>query len=83
MLTALAFAVWMTFFDQNDLISMRQKKADLKAASRNIEYMNQEIARMEKEHSDLLTNRQKLEQFARENYRMKKDNEDVYVIDRK
>lgn len=81
-LTALAFAVWMFFFDQNDFRSMQQRKQELQDTKDNIAYLNKEIAGMEKDHEEMVGNPQRLEQYAREQYLMKRDNEDVYVIEK-
>lgn len=81
-LTALAFSVWMFFFDQNDFRSMQQRKQELQSTKDNIAYLNNEIARMEKDHEEMIGNPQRLEQYAREQYLMKRDNEDVYVIEK-
>ena len=81
-LTALAFGVWMFFFDQNDFRSMQQRKQELQSTKDNIAYLNNEIARMEKDHEEMVGNPQRLEQYAREQYMMKRDNEDVYVIEK-
>lgn len=81
-LTALAFGVWMFFFDQNDFRSMQQRKQELQNTKDNIAYLNNEIARMEKDHEEMIGNPQRLEQYAREQYLMKRDNEDVYVIEK-
>lgn len=81
-LTALAFGVWMFFFDQNDFRSMQQRKQELQSIKDNIAYLNNEIARMEKDHEEMIGNPQRLEQYAREQYLMKRDNEDVYVIEK-
>jgi cell division protein DivIC len=83
LLSAVAFAIWMLFFDQNDWMTMQQRKKELKATNDNIAYLNGEVARMEKEHTDLVTNPKKLEQFARENFRMKRDDEDLFVVEKK
>jgi len=80
LLTLLVFAVWMSYFDQNDYFAQRAQKQELKDVNDNIAYLNKEIARLETEKKELENDPQKLEQFAREQYRMKKDNEDVYVI---
>ena len=82
LLTGIAFLAWMTFFDQNDLMSMRERKQNLQNTKDNIAYLDAEIARMEKEHAEMVGDPQKLEQYARENFRMKRDNEDVYIIER-
>ena len=81
-LTALAFGVWMFFFDQNDFRSMQQRKQELQDTKDNIAYLNKEIAGMEKDHEEMVGNPQRLEQYAREQYLMKRDNEDVYVIEK-
>lgn len=81
-LTAMAFGVWMFFFDQNDFRSMQQRKQELQSTKDNIAYLNNEIARMEKDHEEMIGNPQRLEQYAREQYLMKRDNEDVYVIEK-
>jgi cell division protein DivIC len=83
LLTALIFGVWMTWFDQNDFGSQRERAKNLKDTKDNIAYLQKEIAGMEKEHYDLTNDPEKLERFAREEYKMKRDNEDIYVIDRK
>lgn len=81
-LTAIAFGVWMFFFDQNDIRSMQERKQELQDTKDNIAYLNNEIAKMEREHDDMIGSPQKLEQYAREQYLMKRDNEDVYVIEK-
>ncbi len=81
-ITALIFAVWMMFFDQNDYKSQRQRKHDLQTTRDGIAYLNEEIAGMEKEHAGLISDPAKLEQYAREHYHMKKDNEDLFVIEK-
>lgn len=81
-LTAVAFALWMLFFDQNDIISMKERRQELQSTKDHIAYLNGEIARMEKEQEEITGNPQKLEQYAREQYHLKRDNEDVYIIEK-
>ncbi|MEI8279323.1 MAG: septum formation initiator family protein [Bacteroidota bacterium] len=83
LLTAVAFFVWMYFFDQNDWMSQQQRNKELMDTKDNIKYLNQEIGRMQKEYDNITTNPQKLEEFARQRYRMKHDSEDLYVIEKK
>lgn len=80
-LTGIAFALWMAYFDQNDWQSISKKRKELDETGSNIAYLNREISRMEKEHYQMSSDPQKLEQYAREQYRMKKDNEDLYIIE--
>ncbi|RYZ56126.1 MAG: septum formation initiator family protein [Sphingobacteriales bacterium] len=82
LLTGLAFAVWMIYFDQNNWSAQEERKKELKGTERNIAYLEQEISRMEKEHRALVTDPERLEQYAREHYKMKRDTEDLYIIER-
>jgi len=79
-LTILFLAVWVSFFDKNDLISQRQLTNQLKELEAEKQYYSDEIAKSKKEIQELETNEASLEKFAREKYLMKKDNEDVFVI---
>jgi len=81
LLTALAFAVWMFFFDQNDFFTQRDRRDRLRETEDNIRYLRAGIADMEQEYHALHNDPGKLEQYARERYRMKRDNEDVYVVE--
>ena len=81
LITAVAFAVWMIFLDENNWASQEEQKKELREADRNIAYLNTQIATMEKDYHELTTNRRRIEQYARERYRMKKDNEDLYIIE--
>ncbi|MBX2906304.1 MAG: septum formation initiator family protein [Taibaiella sp.] len=81
------FVLWVAFFDQNDWMTLRDRKQELNTVKGNIAYLQGEIKTMSAEKKALvadaagnLNDPQKLEQYAREQYRMKHDNEDVYVI---
>ena len=82
LVTGIAFAAWMVFFDQNNWTAQKERNNALKDTERNIAYLNEEIADMEKEFLELTTNPERLEQYAREKYKMKKDNEDIYIVER-
>ena len=81
-LTIIAFLEWMTYFDQNDWISQRERRQNLDDVKDNIAYLNAEIAKMEKQKEGMTSDPAVLEQYAREQYRMKRDNEDLYIIDK-
>ena len=81
LVTAVLFAVWTIYFDQNDWVSMQQRQKELKNVKENITYLNTEIARLAAERNGLMADPAKIEKYARENYRMKHDGEDVYVIE--
>ena len=81
------FVLWVAFFDQNDWMTLRERKKDLNTVKGNIAYLKSEIRKMSEEKKALVADASgnlndpvKLEQYAREQYRMKQDNEDVYVI---
>ncbi len=77
---ALAFTVWMLFFDRNDLMSQYEYHTQLNKLEAEKEFYIKESEKAIKEEKELSTNRDMLEKFAREKYLMKKDNEDVFVI---
>jgi cell division protein DivIC len=80
-LTAAAFAVWMLFFDNRDIITTHFKhRAELNRLEESKAYYQQEIDKTHKELDQLRSDPNILEKYAREKYRMKKDNEDLFVI---
>lgn len=80
-LTAGAFAVWMLFFDNRDVITTHfRHKAELNRLEKSRTWYQQEIETTRKELDQLKSNPAVLEKYARERYRMKKDNEDLFVI---
>ena len=80
-IATVAFAVWVTFFDRNDLITQMHLKADLKDLQQKKEYYVKQIAQTEKDRQELISSPERLEKFAREKYLMKKDNEDLFLIE--
>ncbi len=81
-LTAGAFAVWMLFFDNRDVITTHFKqRSELHQARRKSGLgTSNEIDNTMGELDQLRSNQAILEKYARERYRMKKDNEDLFVI---
>ncbi|HPE98643.1 MAG: septum formation initiator family protein [Chitinophagales bacterium] len=78
--TLFVFAIWMTFFDQNNLFVQLDRYRNLQDARQKIDFYKQETANTQAQLYDLMTNETTLEKFAREKYYMKKPNEDVFVI---
>ena len=76
----IAFIVWMTFFDKNDLVSQYEYHQQVSKLKQERDYYKVETDKVSKDLDELTSNPQKLEKFAREKYLMKKDNEDVFVI---
>ncbi len=79
-LTIVGLAVWLTFFDRNDIFTQYSLKQDVKKLEKERNYYLAEITSNKKNIEELQTNEKSLEQFARETYLMKKDNEEVFVI---
>ena len=80
LLTTLFVAVWVLFFDKNDIFSQYDLKLKLKDLETEKKYYIKEIAQNKKDLHELRTNPANLEKFVREKYLMKKDNEDIFVI---
>lgn len=82
-LTAVAFVVFMAFFDQNDWFSQKERQAQLNEVTENIAFLNRQIDTLDREYDALMHDRQALERYARERYRMKRDSEDLYIVEKK
>jgi cell division protein FtsB len=79
-LTGVVFAVWMLFFDENNILVQYNRRHELIALQKKTGYYKHEITKVEKQYQELTNSAESQEKFARENYMMKKDNEDVFVI---
>lgn len=79
-LATVAFALWMLFFDKNDMMSQYEYRSQANKLQEEKEYFEKETAQVKKDLNELNTNLNTAEKFAREKYFMKKDNEDVFVI---
>ena len=79
-ITFLAFLIWITFFDQNNLL----ERHDLSSRIRNLEqqkiHYQEEIKNNKQRIEELQSNPENLEKFAREQYLMKKPNEEIFVV---
>ncbi len=80
LITGIAFAVWMLFFDRNDISLQIRRANELKKLEQNEELMDKKIAETKQELNLLKNNPETLEKYAREKFLMKKDNEDLFVI---
>jgi cell division protein DivIC len=80
LITGISFAMWMGFFDRNDISLQLKRINELKKLQKSEEVMNQQILATKHELSQLKTNPETLEKYAREKYLMKKDNEDLFII---
>jgi cell division protein DivIC len=75
-----AFIIWVSFIDQNDILTQYSYHAELSILEGEKEYFENAIKKTSKELYDLTENPATLEKFARENYFMKKENEEVFVF---
>ncbi len=80
LLTGIAFAIWMLFFDRNDIPLQMKRVNELHKLHKSEVMMENQITDTKKELSQLKTNPETLEKYAREKFLMKKDNEDLFVI---
>lgn len=80
LITGIAFAIWMLFFDRNDLPLQLKRVHDLSRLQENEKVMDNQIANTKHELTLLKTNPETLEKYARQKFMMKKDNEDLYII---
>jgi cell division protein FtsB len=79
-LTGLAFAVWMLFFDENNMMVQYNRRHELADLSKKSNFYKQKIVAVDNQYDELTTNTESQEKFARETYMMKKDSEDIFVI---
>jgi cell division protein FtsB len=82
-LTAVAFVVFMGFFDQNDWFSQKERQSQLNEVTENIAFLNRQIDTLDQEYDALMRDPVALERYARERYRMKRDSEDLYIVEKK
>ena len=79
-LTITIFAVWILFFDQNNLVDRMKMSSEIRQLEADREYYLEEIEKDSARLHELTTDRDNLEKYAREQFFMKKPNEDVFVI---
>ena len=81
LLSLVVFAVWMIFFDSQDIITTHFKlRKELRQLEESRSYYLDKIQETKKELQQLKSDPETLEKYAREKYRMKKDNEDLFII---
>lgn len=80
MIALIVFAVWIMFFDRNDILTQTERRSELHDLQQSKAYYEQEISLTNKELRQLDSNPALLEKYAREKYFMKKPNEELFVI---
>ena len=80
LLTGTIFAIWLMFFDRNDITLQLRRIHELNKLQESEKAMTLQIANTRHELELLKTNPETLEKYAREKYLMKKDNEDLFIV---
>lgn len=80
LITTLALATWIIFFDRNDAFTQYDLYAQVQRLKSERDYYKQDIEKNRQMILELQTNQEVLEKYAREVHLMKKPNEDVFVI---
>ncbi len=76
----LVFAVFVTFFDEHNLIHRWETHQKINELENELKFYQDEIKSTRQKKKDLQSSDENLEKFAREQYYMKKDNEDIFII---
>ena len=76
----LFFAIWMVFFDANNLLYQWRLSMKLNELESEKSYYNTEIDEVNELKEELFSTDEKKEKFAREKYYMKRDSEDVFIV---
>jgi cell division protein FtsB len=79
-LSTIVFLLWLTFFNEIDLIYIFQSRREVAGLKAEVKRMKEDNEKATQALHDLTTNSYSLEKFARENYYMKRENEEVYVF---
>ncbi len=80
LLAFLIFSFWMIFFDDHNILFLRQNLNKLKRYRIESNYYKEKILADSERLKELQTSSKNLEKFAREQFLMKKKNEDIFVI---
>jgi cell division protein DivIC len=81
-LTSASFALWMLFFDRDDVFTQLSRQRQLDELNRSRDYYRQQIVQASKELDSIIVDPAAIERVAREKYLMKKDHEELFVITR-
>ena len=79
-LTISVFAIWMLFFDQNNVVDRMKMSKEIRELEDDREYYLEQIQKDSIRFHELTTDQDNLEKYAREQFFMKKKNEDVFVV---
>ena len=79
-LTILLFAIWILFFDQNNMVDRLKMSGEIRQLEEDRQYYKEQIDKDSTRLHELTTDKDNLEKYAREQFLMKKENEDVFVV---
>ena len=79
-LTITVFAIWMLFFDQNNVVDQLKMTIEINQLEDDRAYYLEQIQKDSARFHELTTDKDNLEKYAREQFLMKKPNEDVFVV---
>ncbi len=80
LLTAAAFAVWMLFFDHNDVSLQWKRSRELKTLKEARDHYTGQIVETRRQLEEMRSSPIAVERLAREKYLMKKDGEELFVV---
>ena len=79
-MAAAGFAIWILFFDRNDMITQVNRREELNSLQKSKKYYTEQIAQERKVSEELKSDPATIEKYAREKYLMKRDNEELFII---
>ena len=79
-MAAAGFAIWILFFDRNDMITQVNRREELNSLQKSKKYYTEQIAQERKVSEELRSDPATIEKYAREKYLMKRDNEELFII---
>lgn len=74
------FLVWITFFDNFNLIDRFYKMSKLHELHETEKYYEKENLENSTRLEELMSGKEELEKFAREQYYMKEADEDIFLV---
>jgi cell division protein FtsB len=80
LIVLLSFLVYVTFFDQHNLIQRWETHRKISQMEKEHQYYQGEIDKNKSNMKRLKTDNEYLEKFAREHYHMKNKDEEIFII---
>ncbi len=74
------FLLWITFFDQNNLVQHRRNKQRLKSLKEQQDYYKVKIEEDHLKMEELRSGEGNLEKYAREQFNMTRSDEDLFLV---